>query len=176
MFTRVDAAAAAFVLAAMVALPALADPVIEIEDPYARTASDMAKSGAAFMVIRNSGTTDDRLVAARTDVAARVELHTHTENESGLMMMIEVEEGFPVPAGGAAMLARGGDHVMLMGLTEPLAQGDSFPVTLVFEKAGEVTLDVTIDRDRKPMHGGGMGHGSMDHGNMNHGTMGGMNN
>ena len=174
MFTRVDAAAAALILAAMTAIPAFADPVIEIEDAYARTASDTAQSGAAFMVIRNSGTSDDRLVAARADVAARVELHTHVQNTDGMMMMVEVEDGFPVPAGDAATLRRGGNHVMLMGLTGPLKQGDSFPLTLVFETAGEITLDVTVDRERMPEHGQmghGMGHGAMGHG-AGHGKMG----
>ena len=156
MFTRVDAAATAFILGAMIALPAFADPVIEIEDPYARSASDMAKSGAGFMMIRNTGTTDDRLIAASAPIAQRVELHTHMENADGLMMMMEVEEGFVIPAGGMAKLARGGDHVMLMGLTEPMKQGDSFPLTLVFETAGEMTFDITVDRERQPDHGGHM--------------------
>ena len=162
MFTRIDAAAAVLILGAMVALPAFADPSIQIEDPYARSASDMAKSGASFMVIRNTGTSDDRLIAARSDVAQRVELHTHMQNESGLMMMMEVEEGFPVPAGGEAALRRGGNHVMLMGLTQSLRQGDTFPLTLVFETSGEITLDVTVDRERVPTHGG---HGQMMQGN-----------
>lgn len=160
MFTRFDAAAAALILGAMIALPAFADPKIEIMDPYARSASDMAKSGASFMVIRNTGTSDDRLIAARTDVAQRVELHTHIQNENGMMVMVEVEEGFAVPAGEEAMLMRGGQHVMMMGLNRPLKQGDSFPLTLVFETSGDITLDVTVDRDRKPAHGmGQMKHG-----------------
>lgn len=164
MFTRADAAAAALILGAMIALPAFADPALSVEDPYARSASDMAKSGAAFMVIRNTGTTDDRLIAARSDVAERVELHTHAENASGLMMMMEVEDGFAVPAGDAARLGRGGDHVMLMGLTRPLRQGDVFPLTLVFETSGEITLDVTVDREQMPAHGNA--HGAMGgHGN-----------
>lgn len=154
MFTRVDAAAAALILGAMIALPAFADPVIEIDDPYARSASDMAKSGAGFMMIRNTGTSDDRLLAARAPIAQRVELHTHKENADGLMVMMEVEGGIAVPAGGMAKLARGGDHVMLMGVTEPMKQGDSFPLTLVFETAGEITIDIPVDRERQAAHGG----------------------
>jgi copper(I)-binding protein len=161
MFTRVDAAAAVLILASITAIPAFAEPILTIEDAYARTASDSAKSGAGFMVIRNSGDTEDRLIAARADVAQRVELHTHMQNADGLMMMVEVEDGFPIPAGGAAMLRRGGNHVMLMGLNGPLKQGDTFPLTLVFETSGERTLDIIVDRERMPQHGQighGMGH------------------
>lgn len=132
---------------------------ITIEDAYARAASPVAKSGAIFMTIQNSGTTDDRLVAASTDAAKRAELHTHIENAEGVMRMVEVEDGFPVPAGGSHTLARGGDHVMLMGLTGPLEQGANVTLTLVFEGAGEITVDVPVDNKRQPDHAM-MKHGS----------------
>jgi len=64
--------------------------------------------------------------------------------------MLHVEEGFAVPAGETLMLARGGKHVMLMGLTAPLENGATVPLTLTFEKAGDITIDVVVDRDRKP--------------------------
>ena len=95
--------AGAFCLAA---LPALADG-IKIEDAYARASSGMAKAGAAFMVIKNTGTEDDRLVAASSDVAKRVELHTHKIDANGVAKMMEIEEGFAIPAGGEHALARG---------------------------------------------------------------------
>lgn len=135
------------------AAPLLAD--ITVSDPYARASTSMSASGAAFMVIQNTGDTDDRLVSATAPVADRVELHTHEEDDRGVMRMIEVEEGFVIPAGGHHALARGGDHVMFLGLTQPLNDGDSVPVTLVFEGAGEITVDVPVDLNRKPMHGGG---------------------
>ena len=114
----------------------------------------MAKSGAVFMMIENTGAADDRLVAASAPVAERVELHTHLEDGNGVMRMVEVKDGFGVPAGGDHALKRGGDHVMLMGLTEALEDGKSFPLTLVFEQAGEITIDVPIDQTRAPDHGG----------------------
>ncbi len=138
---------------AFCALPALAD--ITINDPYARASN--TRAGAAFMVIANSGDTDDRLIAARSDISARVELHTHKDMGNGVMRMMEVEEGFVIPAGGQHALARGGDHVMFMGLTAPMEQAQSVTVTLVFEAAGEITLDIPVDLDRKPQHGGGHG-------------------
>ncbi len=152
--TPILAAAAAALLAA----PALAE--ITIEDAYARSASPIAKSGAAFMTLVNTGVTDDRLIAASSEVAKRVELHTHSENAEGVMMMLEVEDGFAVPAGGSHALARGGDHVMFMGLTGPWAHGDRVTVTLTFEEAGEITVEIPVDLERQPAHGG-MSHGSM---------------
>lgn len=133
---------------------------IVVEDAYARASTPTAKSGAAFMVLMNTGDQDDRLVAAKSDVAARVELHTHREIADGVMKMMEVEEGFVIPAGGTHMLARGGDHVMFMGLREPFADGGTVAVTLVFEHAGEVAVEIPVDLNRAPAHGGhGAGHG-----------------
>ena len=132
---------------------------IVVEDAYARASTPTAKSGAAFMVLMNTSDQDDRLVAAKSDVAARVELHTHREIADGVMKMMEVEEGFAIPAGGTHMLARGGDHVMFMGLNEPFADGDTVAVTLVFEHAGEVAVEIPVDLNRKPTHGGGHGAG-----------------
>ncbi len=137
---------------------AWADGIV-VEDAYARASTPTAKSGAAFMVLMNTSDQDDRLVAAKSDVAARVELHTHREIADGVMKMMEVEEGFAIPAGGTHMLARGGDHVMFMGLNEPFADGDTVAVTLVFEHAGEVAVEIPVDLNRKPTHGGGHGAG-----------------
>ncbi|MDJ0823138.1 MAG: copper chaperone PCu(A)C [Paracoccaceae bacterium] len=147
-------------LAATLAMPALAGD-IKINDPYARSAMPGAKSGAAFMTIENTGEADDRLIAARSDIAARVELHTHKDMGEGVMRMMEVEEGFVIPAGGAHALMRGGDHVMFMGLTQSLVQGEGVSVTLVFETAGEMEIEIPVDLERKPRHGmrHGQGHG-----------------
>ncbi|GAA0302356.1 copper chaperone PCu(A)C [Rhodovulum strictum] len=141
-------------------LPALADN-IEIQDPYARASTMMSKSGAAFMVLVNTGAEDDRLVSAASDVAERVELHTHEADANGVMRMVEVEEGFAIPAGGSHELKRGGDHVMFLGLTRPLAQGDSVTVTLNFEKAGEVVVEIPVDvtRDSPAAPATGHSHG-----------------
>jgi copper(I)-binding protein len=156
---RVGFAAAALALAT--AFPALAGD-ITVEDPYARAAGASAMAGAAFMSIMNSGSEDDRLIAATSDVARKVELHTHIIGDDGVAKMVHVEEGFVIPAGGMHMLERGADHVMFMGLNRSLANGDMVTVTLTFEKAGDVTIEVPVDNDRKP--GTGMGHGQMKHG------------
>lgn len=150
--TRLTAAFAATLLAA----PVLAAD-ISVEDAYARASNPMA--GAAFMMIRNAGTTDDRLISVASDAAARVELHTHKDMGDGVMKMMEVEEGFAIPGGGMHALARGGDHIMFMGLTEPFEQGEIVTVTLTFEQAGEMVVEIPVDLNRQP------GHGTMNHGN-----------
>ncbi|SMX49224.1 copper chaperone PCu(A)C [Maliponia aquimaris] len=135
--------------------PAFAD--ILVKDAYARSSGPMAKAGAAFMVIENTGSEDDRLVAAASDKAVRVELHTHKDMGEGVMRMMQVEEGFAIPTGGTHELMRGGDHVMFMGLTSPMLEGETVTVTLTFEKAGEIVVEIPVDLDRMP--GQGMGHG-----------------
>ncbi|WP_281995789.1 copper chaperone PCu(A)C [Ruegeria faecimaris] len=137
--------------AAAFATTAMAQETITLEDAYARSAGKTAKAGAAFMVIQNTGEADDRLVRAESEAAARIELHTHLIDANGVAQMTHVEEGFVIPAGGAHALKRGGDHVMFMGLVAPFEHGATVPVTLVFEKAGEVEIDVPVDLERKDM-------------------------
>jgi copper(I)-binding protein len=70
-----------------------------------------------------------------------------------------------VPAGGMHMLKRGADHVMFMGLNAPMQQGDIVNVTLVFEKAGRIDVEIPVDLQRgETMPMDGMDHGDMDHG------------
>ncbi|MEY8842254.1 copper chaperone PCu(A)C, partial [Cribrihabitans sp. XS_ASV171] len=135
--------------AATLTLSTAALAEIVIEDAYARASGMNAKAGAAFMVIRNTGESDDRLIGAQSDAAARVELHTHKIDDQGVARMMEVEEGFAIPAGSDHALARGGDHVMFMGITEPFEQGAMVPVTLVFERAGEIAVEIPVDLERQ---------------------------
>ena len=137
------------------AIPAFAEGTIKVDDAYARSSGKTAKAGAAFMMIQNLGDADDRLVGASSDAAARVELHTHKVDENGVAKMVHVEEGFAIPAGETHMLKRGGDHVMFMGLTAPFEQGATVPVTLIFEKAGEVEIEIPVDLERQDMGGHG---------------------
>ncbi len=137
---------AAIAALALMSLPAMAHDGIHVEDAYARAS---AQSGAVFLTIVNHSATPDRLIAARTDAAARAELHTHSQDANGVMQMLEVTEGFPVAGHETHALSRGGDHLMLMGLTRPLKTGDTLTLILTFEREGEVTLDVPVDNDRK---------------------------
>ena len=145
-------AISAAVLTGLFVLP-LAAGDITVSDAYMRSTTPSSKTGAAFLVLTNNGATDDRLIGAETDVAARAELHTHRTSADGMMQMMEIEGGIPLPAGATHALARGGDHIMLTGLTRPLEQGEAVTVTLIFEKAGAVEIVMPVDRKRRPDHG-----------------------
>ena len=139
---------------------------ITVTDPYARVSRPGAPTGAAFMTITNTSDRADRLISASSDAAKRVELHTHIEVGDGVMKMTELEDGIELPAGGSHGLIRGGDHVMLMGIKNPLEQGDEISVTLTFERAGEIQISIPVDNERQPDHGA-MGHGHKEHNHSN---------
>ncbi len=125
---RIASLATALLLAAA---PVAAHDGVHVENAYALTSGPGAMSGAVFFEIVNHSTTSgDRLIAVASDVAERVELHTHLIDANGVARMIEVEDGLAVAPGETHMLQRGGDHVMLMGLTRPLADGDTFELRL----------------------------------------------
>lgn len=129
---------------ALIALPALAQ--VQITDAYGRSTG---ASGAVFLTITNPDVTDDRLLSATTDAAEMAMLHTSMMDANGVMSMPELAGGVVIPAGGAHALARGGDHIMLMGLTAPLKDGDTLRLILTFELAGPIALDVIIDNKRQ---------------------------
>ena len=135
---------------------------IDINDPWARASAGMARAGAAFMEIRNTGGAD-RLVAASADVSETVELHTHIQD--GEIMRMRRVDAIDLPAGETVRLEPGGLHVMFLGLHAPLEEGQRFPLTLTFETAGDVTIDVEIKNAAAmaPMQGDDHSHG---HGGM----------
>lgn len=140
---------AAIAFAALLAAPALAQHhhgghggVIAVENAWARATPPMAKTGAVYVTIRNNGPMSDRLVAASTPVAGTAELHTHI-HEGNVMRMRKVES-VPVEAGKTVAFAPGSLHVMLIGLKAPLKQGASVPLSLTFEKAGEISVSATV--------------------------------
>ena len=134
-------------LIAVAASPALAGDAlagdIKIADAWARETIPSAKAGASFMAIHNMGNNPDRLIAAASPVASNPELHTHIK-DGDIMRMREVEGGIEVPPGQMTMLQPGGLHVMLMGLNGQLEEGATFPLVLIFEQAGEITVQVEI--------------------------------
>lgn len=103
----------------------------------------MTGTGAAFMVIANSGAENDVLLSGKTDVAEVVEIH-EMEMVDGVMEMRPLADGLTIPAGGEETLEPGGYHVMLIGLTEDLTNGKTFDLTLHFKNAGDVTVPVTV--------------------------------
>ena len=132
--------------ALLLALPARAHDYragdLHIDHPWTRAAGANA-NGAGFMTIRNRGTEPDRLLAASTPAARVVELHTHIR-EGEVMRMRPVQD-IPIPPGQTVRLRPGGLHVMLIGLTEPLRPGTEVPLTLRFERAGEVRVMLAVE-------------------------------
>ena len=118
-------------------------------------------NSAVYMVLANGGAEADSLVAAQADVSNAIEIH-ETKMEGDVMRMAQVEGGIEVPAGGQVELRPGGLHVMLIGLEAPLVEGETFPLTLVFEAAGAVEVEVQVESvthgvdEAEPM---GHGHG-----------------
>lgn len=117
-----------------------------ISDGYARAANP--KSGAAFMTMRNAGAAACTLTGVTSDAAARVELHTHRE-ENGLMTMGPADP-ITIAPGAVHRLARGGDHVMLMGLHQPLRDGQSVVLVMDFGSCGQVPVSLTVENARLP--------------------------
>ncbi len=132
---------------------------IGIEQPWSRATPPGARTGAGYLALSNSGTEADRLVAAASPMAEKVEVH-EMKIVDGVMNMKQVAGGIEIPAGGEAELAPGGFHLMLIGIKEPFKQGAMVPVTLTFEKAGsvEVELDVGSMGAKEPAHD----HGTAD--------------
>ena len=151
--------------AGLFATAALAHDGMAVREAYALVASPNAQSGAIFMVIENHRAFDDRLIGAETDAAQRVDLHTHAEDAAGVMRMIELEDGILIPTDDEHALARGGDHIMLLGLTRPLNEGDTIGLTLRFELSGELEVEVPVGAPAEG-HGHEHGHGhGHSHGN-----------
>lgn len=103
----------------------------------------MSGTGAAYLVIRNAGAEDDWLTGGTTAVAETVEVH-EVSDEGGVMKMTPLTNGLVIPAGDEETLAPGGYHIMLFGLTQDLTNGKTYDLTLRFERAGEVTVPVTV--------------------------------
>lgn len=118
---------------------------LTISDPWSRALPPNAPAGAAYFTVTNQGQAQDRLVGAASDVAGKAELHTHVK--SGEMMRMQKVDAVDIPAGGEATFAPGGNHVMLIGLKRPLKDGEQFPLTLEFEKAGKVQVEVPVRAD-----------------------------
>jgi copper(I)-binding protein len=117
---------------------------LEISQPWTRATPATAQTGGGFLTITNKGTTPDRLIAARSPASNKVEVH-EMKMDGNVMKMRELEKGLEIPAGATVMLKPGGYHIMFMGLKAPLAKDAKVPVTLVFEKAGSIDVELKVE-------------------------------
>jgi copper(I)-binding protein len=145
------------IVTVLAAAPTLAqqDP-IRVETAWARASAGEAKNGAAYMTLHNVGTGPDKLLSAASSVAGKVELHNHIM--VGNVAQMRPVDAIEVSPGSPTVLQPGGLHVMLLDLKAPLRAGQSFPVTLTFERAGKIEATVAVQPLRAPAPGGGMPH------------------
>lgn len=133
-----------------------AKAALTVTDPWVKAApSGMT---AAFGTLVNEGSSDVTVVAATTSVNDTTELHETVENEDGSMAMRPKEGGFVIPAGGSLALEPGGDHLMLMGLTEPVEAGTTVTITLTLDDGTTTDVEATVKAfdgaDEKYQNGG----------------------
>lgn len=121
-----------------------AQNTITITDPWARASIGLAKNGAAFLTIENTGPVADQLIRVDApEQAARAEIH-HVSMQDGTMKMRRLANGLPLHVGETVTLKPGGYHIMFFGLKKPLIEGETFPLKLLFEKSKPATVIVTV--------------------------------
>jgi periplasmic copper chaperone A len=118
---------------------------LQIQHPYASPSPPAVKVGAAYLTaIVNKGTASDKLMSASSPAAEAVEIHRNSR--TGDIVSMQKQNSLEIPAGGKVEMAPGESlHLMLVGLKAPLKTGDRFPMTLVFEKAGKLDVDVVVE-------------------------------
>lgn len=133
----------AFAASLVIASAALAQPSqLEVSNAWARATPGNAENGAAYVTIQSP--TADRLVSAASPAAKKAELHTMSMQ--GMVMKMRPLASLDIPAGQPVALKPSGEHIMLLGLNHPLREGQSFPLTLNFEKAGSRTVTVAVEK------------------------------
>jgi periplasmic copper chaperone A len=138
------AAATGLTIAAVVAVVVAAHAGdVMVTGAFARaSATPAAKAGAVYFTIRNEGATPDKLMSVATDAAQSAMLHENVE-ENGVVSMRHLME-LPIAPKETVTLSPRKLHVMLVGLKAPLKKGEHLALTLTFEKAGEVKVDVPV--------------------------------
>lgn len=128
---------------------------LTIDHPTATPTAPGQPHGAVFIEkLKNSGSRDDQLVAARSGLSKSMEVH-RMSMDKGVMTMREIP-GISIPARSEVSMARGskeGYHLMLMNLSRPLKEGEKFPVTLIFKNAGEITVEIEVEKRSGSDHG-----------------------
>lgn len=128
--------------AAPAAVAAVTQGALAVSDPWIGATPAGSSVAAGYFVVSNAAETPDRLLAAESPRATRIEIHEMKMD--GEMMQMRAVTGVDVPAQGAAVLAPGGLHLMLIGIDGPFVEGEAAPVTLTFEKAGRVALEMPV--------------------------------
>ena len=128
--------------AMLIANVAFAQPAaLAVTEAWSRASTPAAQTGAMYVTVTTGQ--PDRLTGATTPVASMAEIH-QSRMRAGVMEMRPVPDGLPVTPGTPIHMTPGGYHIMLMGLKQPLKQGDHVPLTLTFQHAGAVTVQAVV--------------------------------
>jgi len=130
---------------------------IEITGAFTRATLPNAPVAGGFLTLTNKGSEDDRLVSAEADIARDTQIH-EMAMDGDIMKMRQITDGLVIPAGESVTLSPGGYHLMMMGLNAPVAEGDAIPVTLTFEKAGSIVVELLAGGTAADAPGQPMGH------------------
>jgi len=130
-----------------------------IGHPWSRATPKGATVATGYMTLTNNGTTPDRLIAGSSEAAPKFEIH-EMSMDGGVMKMRELKDGLEIAPGATVELKPGSYHVMLVGLTHPLAKGDRLKGSLTFEKAGKIDVEFVVEDIGGTPKSGGM---PMDH-------------
>lgn len=117
---------------------------IEIVHPFFRETPPGAKTGAGYVILRNTGEAADRLMGIETEAAAKVTFH-RSVTENDMVKMVSIEGGLEIPAGEEYRLGLDGSHAMLEELTAPIGLGQVIEGTLIFEKAGRIAITFEVE-------------------------------
>lgn len=146
---RLTAAMVAFVILILFTVALLIPPAdaagstIVVTQAWSRATPGGSKVAGGYLTIENTGPAQDRLLSASTNVAKKVEIHEMAVGD-GVMTMRPVEGGLPIEPGHIVKFEPGGLHLMIVGLSAPLVQGDKVPVTLKFEKSGDIIVSFDV--------------------------------
>lgn len=132
---------------------------LTIDHPWARPTPGGSKLAAFYLKLVNKSKEDDTLLSATSDIGSKIEIH-ETAMTDGVAKMRRVDGGLPVSANSTVALEPAGLHLMVMGLTRSLKEGDRIPLTLNFQNRGIVQVKVNIETapagaastDKEPAH------------------------
>lgn len=141
------------IVAAFLCLASAAGAEIQVVGAWSLPLPPASVNGAVYLKVHNPGSSADRLLAAESDIAAKVEIHEHALRD-GQMSMMRLH-GLDLHPGATVEFVPSGLHLMLLGLARPLVRGERYSLTLEFEHAGRIPVEVSIeDRSGLSTHAG----------------------
>ncbi len=131
------------IFASFPAIGSADQPGLEVEQAWSRASMGNDRPGVAYMVVRNTGSETRTLIGAKTDIAMMPQIHRTTTGASGVSQMAPAGD-IEIQPGAEIALAPGGLHIMLMKLTQPLIEGESYGLTLLFKNGHDFEVSVPI--------------------------------